>query len=449
MNGGPHSSAIVIVALIASALLAACGGGQDGVDPRGAETNASASRTEAPVAAVRRASVQPKGLLMRELHKANGPLVSLDELRHRSRRDRLRYFISDLGTLGGTESFAYALNDQGQAIGTSRLAGDTQSHRFLYADGRMRDLFPLDSEQIQTGSPTEINNAGIVASGVISNGLYEPALMNTATHAISVLPCFGGSDNFGFSGLATSVNDRGVAVGYCQLNPSVRHGFVHHDGLTTDIDAFGGSSAAIDVNDDGVATGIVSRQPAGVATAFVYRNATMTEIFPPGTESFGRGINNRGEIVGEFLVPDGSAFHAYLYSDGKVRDLGSSDSRDTVAFAINDSERVVGSKTLTFPSTCPSGPCTVSKQFAFVWEDGTMRLLDALIPSEFGWELNWAFDINDRAQIVGYGERNGKSRAFLLTPATSPRQCFDGAWRGFGFRNQGHCVAFVVAGHSG
>src|SRR5262245_58298297 len=77
----------------------------------------------------------------------------------------LRYTVTDLGTLGGSQSFAYAISDSGLVVGVSRIPGDSNAHAFLYAKGTMTDLSPLNSGDIQTVGPTCINNAGVVASG--------------------------------------------------------------------------------------------------------------------------------------------------------------------------------------------------------------------------------------------------------------------------------------------
>jgi len=45
-----------------------------------------------------------------------------------------------------------------------------------------------------------------------------------------------------------------------------------------------------------------------------------------------------------------------------------------------------------------------------------MQNLNDLIPSDSGWLLRLAFDINSSGQIVGQGTINGQSHAFLLTP---------------------------------
>lgn len=50
------------------------------------------------------------------------------------------YTLIDLGTLGGSGSWASAINDKGQVIGGSLLAGDLTSHAFLYSDGIKTNL---------------------------------------------------------------------------------------------------------------------------------------------------------------------------------------------------------------------------------------------------------------------------------------------------------------------
>ncbi|HEY7088018.1 MAG TPA: hypothetical protein VH518_08010, partial [Tepidisphaeraceae bacterium] len=130
----------------------------------------------------------------------------------------LRYFVRDLGTLGGTESFAYALNNFTQIVGLSRTAGDAATHSFIYANGHMRDLAPLNSEDILTVGPTGINDFGQIAAGVIANGIYVPAILDTRTHQIITLPTLGGVTTFGFNGVAMALNRSSDAVGYSYLD---------------------------------------------------------------------------------------------------------------------------------------------------------------------------------------------------------------------------------------
>ena len=63
--------------------------------------------------------------------------------------------VIDLGTLGGTQSEAEAINNRRQIVGTSETASDSEApvwHAFLWHDGRMVDL--------GSGYPVAINDRG-------------------------------------------------------------------------------------------------------------------------------------------------------------------------------------------------------------------------------------------------------------------------------------------------
>ncbi len=51
--------------------------------------------------------------------------------------------VVDLGTLGGDESIAYDINNSGQIVGSSELAGSAYNQAFLYDDGEMFNLNDL------------------------------------------------------------------------------------------------------------------------------------------------------------------------------------------------------------------------------------------------------------------------------------------------------------------
>ena len=356
-----------------------------------------------------------------------------------------RFFITDLGTLGGTQSVAYALNDLGQVVGSSTTAGDLAEHSFLYSNGRMTDLYPLNSQSIVTVGPTGINNLGQIASGLIVGRVYSPAIFDSRTGSLTLPGTLGGVTSFDFNGVATFVNNHSDAVGYSYIDPITRHAFLFSNGVTKDIDPLGGYSVAFAINDEGMIVGLASAQSNGTATAFMERQGSARTIFQARTESDARGVNNRGEVVGEFLTADGSSFHGFLYSGGVVTDIGSAESPQTTAFAINDQQQVVGTTFVPFQTTCPNGPCVEFKEHAFFYAGGTLTDLNMSIPSHSGWELSWAFDINNHGQIVGYGQINDNFRAFLLTPANKDL-CKGGGWAGFGFKNQGQCIQFVLTG---
>jgi probable HAF family extracellular repeat protein len=340
---------------------------------------------------------------------------------------RFKYRITDLGTLGGTESFAYAINDAGQIVGFSRVAGDERGESFLSTRGEITSLSPLNSGDILTVGPTSINNRGQVASGIVSEGDYYPAIYDTCRDEITVLGSLGGFTDYGFSGVATSINDSGQTVGYSYLDTVDRHAFAFGDGLMSDLGTLGEAledySGANAINNAGAIAGFSSKSGDGRAHAFLYVDGVMRAILPfADTESYAHDINNRGQVVGTFLAEGRSAFRAFLYSNGDFVDLGAAFSPQTSAHAINDSGEIVGIWFLPYVDLCFDDdlydyvPCIKYRQQAFLYRKGRMRNLNALIPWWSGWDLTAAYDINNRGQIVGYGVRDGKFRAFLMTP---------------------------------
>jgi probable HAF family extracellular repeat protein len=330
--------------------------------------------------------------------------------------------ITELQTLGGTQNFASAINDQGEILGSSSLAGDGDTHAFEFGKGRVTDLFPVN-----LGTPTAINNKGEVAGGLVVGGVFLPVIYDSLDQKTKMLGSLGGITSSGFSGVATSLNNTGEAVGFSYIDGLNRHAFLFSNGLMKDIGSFGGYSGANAINDPGTIVGFASNLPNGVAHAFLYRNGTMTDINPFGgsdfgsSESYAEGINNRDEVVGQGLVKDRTSFHAFLYRNGNVTDLGTlPGGRNSYGNAINQRGQVVGTADVPYIDTCidfetgQTFPCTKYKLEAFLYDNGTMINLNSLIPSDSGWELVSALDINTRGEIVGYGLLDGRFRAFVL-----------------------------------
>jgi probable HAF family extracellular repeat protein len=51
------------------------------------------------------------------------------------------YTVTNLGTLGGSTSTAWAVNDSGQVVGSANIAGDAHADPFLYSNGTMTDVW--------------------------------------------------------------------------------------------------------------------------------------------------------------------------------------------------------------------------------------------------------------------------------------------------------------------
>ncbi len=114
-----------------------------------------------------------------------------------------------------------------------------------------------------------------------------------------------------------------------------------------------------------------------------------------GTRSEAYALNEQGQVVGYSTTATG-ARHAFLWTPGVgMRDLGVlAEGLGSVARGINDRGEVVGEATLPIPAI-PRNPET----HAFLWTPaGGMQDLGAL-GGEFTSSV--AYDINNTAQIVG------------------------------------------------
>jgi probable HAF family extracellular repeat protein len=299
----------------------------------------------------------------------------------------------DLGTLGGSSSWATAVNEHDQVIMESNLPGDTDSHIALYTNGQLRDISEeyhlVTSGYVAWGNA--INNRGSIA---INDPSGRAALLDRGQ-----LLGLG----FGTYSTALAINEPGRIVGYWDINGLPR-AFSYYRG---EIVLFGPTepkaiSSATAINNSGTIVGWSAVSYNIPVQAWVYQNGVTTYLAPFGyTDSVATGVNNRGDVVGSYY--DGANFHAFLNQAGTFTSIG----EKTYAFGINDSGEIVGE--ITF-STSPHETVT----HAFLYENGTIIDLNDLINPHLGWELVDAFAINNRGSIVGIGYLDGNVRAYLI-----------------------------------
>jgi probable HAF family extracellular repeat protein len=88
--------------------------------------------------------------------------------------------MTDLGTLGGSYSDPFAINDNGQIVGQSYISGGAQ-HAFLYSGGGITDLNSLidPASGWELHSAYDINALGqIVGYGTNANDKQHAFLLN-------------------------------------------------------------------------------------------------------------------------------------------------------------------------------------------------------------------------------------------------------------------------------
>jgi probable HAF family extracellular repeat protein len=315
--------------------------------------------------------------------------------------------LIDLGTLGGSESFGWTLNNLGEVAGNSRLYQDSDSHAFFYSSGVMHDIAPIDSGDLRTVD-FGLNDNGQIASGVMLGGMYYPAIYDTRTAQTTILGSFGGNF-YGFTGASLAINNSGAVAGYSYLSSGDQHAFVYRNGIMTDL----GGGLARAINNSGMIAGSSS------AGAAVWINNSRLDLIP-GIQSDARGINDAGAVVGERLQPGYD--EAFVWSNGNLQGLGAlTPGRNSGAYDINNNGDIVGYSdvaSLTFSTNPLTGHITIATNYVehgFLFKDGAMMDLNSLIATNSGWVISGARSINDSDQILCWGQsNNGLYHSFIL-----------------------------------
>src|SRR4029077_2354252 len=255
---------------------------------------------------------------------------------------------TDLGTLGGPNSGGYefgGLNDRGQDVGQAETSSPDPlgedfcgfgTHLiclpFLSRNGVMTPLPPFGGT---IGSAQSINNQAWVVGNAENTTLdstcsspelqSEPAIWKNGR--IQQLPTFPGDPD----GLATAINGRGLVVGGsgdCPTgNTSSLHALLWQNGTVTNLGSLGGTlyNVALDINDKGQVTGgsdlpgdtPFCAGPLSTSHAFLWQHGVIRDLgtLPGDAQSFGLGINNKGQVVGGFVS------RAYIWQNGVMTDL--------------------------------------------------------------------------------------------------------------------------------
>lgn len=294
------------------------------------------------------------------------------------------------------------INDAGQVVGT---AGGAAA---LYAGGVLTSLAP--SPSVGQG----INNQGDVTGSL--SPVFDSRAFTYVDGTLTNIHPFVASDDVESYGVA--INDQGAVGGNIYSGGENNRGFIYRNGTVEYIGTFGGDySPLAAINNNGAATGYAAFEgPAGgYYHAYVYQNGTLQDLGTllgdaPGLNSAGTDINDLGEVVG--WSPSASAsFSPFLYSGGRMIDLGTLGGIAAIANALNDAGAVVGFSDLT-----ASG----NDAHAFLYANGRMVDLNALVAGLGGWQLTNAQDINESGQILATACQNGDCASVLLTPVPEP-----------------------------
>ncbi len=209
---------------------------------------------------------------------------------------------------------------------------------------------------------------------------------------------------------ANSINEAGSIVGQAILpEGKTARPVLWKSGSAIDLNICCAGSAR-SINGESLIIGDTYDQ-AGRYHAFLWdapHGARLLAV--PGEEfSSALAVNNRGDVVVK-ATPGG----LFLYSRGRLEAI---DIPKGTPRALNSDGVAVGS--------FGPGP---EAQRAFVWDKAHgMRDLNTLIPANSGWTLEVASSINDRGEIVGWGDHDGIENAGFLLRPTATRNVIDSA----------------------
>jgi probable HAF family extracellular repeat protein len=322
--------------------------------------------------------------------------------------------IINLGTLGGNESTASAVNNRGEVAGAAlNAAADlfpdrapytglfiyrngTEPHAVLWRGGKMRDLGTLggpDSAAFFVNDNGQVAGASDVDYGfykTIENPRGGPSvhpflvkdgkMLDLVENAPAGM--FGGS-----YGIATWLNNRGQVTGTMNLAGDVTwHSFLWENGKVTDLGTLGGAN-----------------------TSSAWLSETGHAV----------GKSDVAEICSACAPGDRKQLHhPFVWKDGAIRDLGLLPG-DTAgsAYSINRYDQIVG-RSAVCTQINPDDSCDGPHYHAFLWENGSLADLQSLLVPGTDINVDEADEINDQGEIVGTGTLpNGDRHVVLLIPS--------------------------------
>jgi hypothetical protein len=248
--------------------------------------------------------------------------------------------------------------------------------------------------------PFGINNSGAIVGTIYTSAGPVPSrtfIYNGGR--FMVLPLVDPTDG---GGAAIGINSRGEVVGYDNTSSNSVKGWLWSNGAYSSLPVYGTDTAALGINSSGTIIGnrtltFIQRLLAGHyccagESGYVVSHGTTEYL-----TGYLMAINERGEVAGASTSrADGTAT---VFKNGIATSILSLPS---CGFGINSSADIVG---VYRP--------TEANRHAFFWspQSGAFDVTPA------GYRYALAAAINDRGDILGYGETlSGTLQYFLLTP---------------------------------
>jgi len=385
------------------------------------------------------------------------------------------YELIDLGTLGGTDNFSFAINNLDEVTGNSdgAIVPDDEiddnnppdvctntsgqsfnrvfcTHAYFYSNATLTDLGNLgDSRSYGFG----INNSStIVGYGIElipddddddTNDLpHERAFISFSGGQVEALPYpveAALPDNVIAQQRALDISDDGKIVGYTlvymkdaqdvEATNNKPYVYDYNTDTYTIIPVFSNeidrSGTAYSINSSGKVAGWAnSEEEHNPPHALLWDPATPDLSTDLGTlggfTSEGRDINDNGIIVGITETSQVAADNeqlGFIYDPSlatpmiKIPEF--SEHED---FKISKAYAINNHNQVVGSAQISSGFVRDNTAFLYDYNNDTLVNLNDMVDCSLNWELTLARDINDNGSITGTGMVNGEPHSFLLVP---------------------------------
>jgi probable HAF family extracellular repeat protein len=230
--------------------------------------------------------------------------------------------MQDIGTLGGPDAFLLLINEQGQITGQSYInaipnadngpdqqfcpPGVPTQDPFLWENGTMIDIGSLGGT---CSYPFRLNDRGQVTgnSWLAGNQTVHPFFWDRGV--LIDIGTFGGSN-----GTAFDLSDSGEVVGTADFpGDFIHHAFVWKNGVMTDVGVVPGDLCTNGraINSRGQAIGTSTNCMGVIQHMFLWENGTifdLSALILPGSDLEvveAWDMNDRGEIAAVGILPNG------------------------------------------------------------------------------------------------------------------------------------------------